>query len=558
MAYIGTSEVGAAKGLANQDALRRQSLKRAYQRDMEPQTRTPEEMAAMQRRKAASKAIEEGQGSGVAQSPARTPEELTAMQSRKAAYQRGMEPQAPNQNIGGQSTDPITQLNSPQQTPKRSAYDLRRDQITADAQQEKARRQEALKERLASSGTGQGGLAEKLAAMTEGQVGSDASRRSADIDIEELNAGERISESDKDRKLQEQLGMRSLDLQGRGQDISKELGGRGLDLQSRGQDISVSEADKSRNFAASENALGRKFTSSERQAVETFNKFMLEDQQAYGTQERVGSENAAQRSQQMNLAFTKGENALGRKFTTDERKAIEAYQTSSREDVQQFGADESTKAYNRNMAAQVNSQGFQAGMATLNNKLQQGNIRLADEIQDANEKQDVMDKSYYNQGLSGQVIEPQVLLSLKYSNPRAYQSYMSGKAGESIDKVAEKNKLIQTYFNARVVGLDPDSASYKTKLTEISNDLAKNLGYGSGFFGEGSTSSPDAPLPKNKMTGSKDYPPEGGNPKEGDKITSEDGTLWAYVNGEWVKPTVLGGYPSNIPPTTSRLYGSNQ
>ncbi len=74
------------------------------------------------------------------------------------------------------------------------------------------------------------------------------------------------------------------------------------------QAFQTSERVASQSFSAAQNALGREFTTSERKAVEDFSKLSTIQQQNWQSAEA----------------------ALGRKFSTSEREAIQAFQTGER------------------------------------------------------------------------------------------------------------------------------------------------------------------------------------------------------------------------------------
>ena len=170
-------------------------------------------------------------------------------------------------------------------------------------------------------------------------------------------------------------------------------------------------------------------------------------------------------------------------WQTSENALSRAQQTSERVGGQVFAGQEANRAFARTMALNVNNQDFQKQMATLGFQFGQSNMRLQDAIMDNNAIQEQDVKAYYNRGLSGEVLTDKQLLSLRSNNPGAYAAYQSGKAGETIEKANEKNDLIQNYYNARIVGLDPDSENFDRQLNDISNDLARTLGYGEDFFG---------------------------------------------------------------------------
>lgn len=114
-----------------------------------------------------------------------------------------------------------------------------------------------------------------------------------------------------------------------GQESNERIAAAGLGLQAAGQAeqsrqyektllSQMNEADKQRAWTSAEAAVGRQFSTTERQAVE-----------AYQTAERNGAQD-----------FASAEAALGRKFTTEERAAIQAYQTSERLSSQTYASAE--------------------------------------------------------------------------------------------------------------------------------------------------------------------------------------------------------------------------
>jgi hypothetical protein len=136
-------------------------------------------------------------------------------------------------------------------------------------------------------------------------------------------------------------------------------GGVAADLQKAGQDFQNNQRIKDENFARTEAGLGRKFTTSERIAIETWQEeqrtgkegtqaFTVSEREAiqewqqaqrtgvggtqeFATGEREASQTESERIRLIEADIRKLEISEGRTFTTEERKAIQAFQVSREE-----------------------------------------------------------------------------------------------------------------------------------------------------------------------------------------------------------------------------------
>lgn len=133
-----------------------------------------------------------------------------------------------------------------------------------------------------------------------------------------------------------------------GQQSAEQLGKAGLSLSGfsakegvRQFDVSTSENtrqfDTSLAASRAEASLGRKFTTEERQAIEVFQK-----------SEREGSQ-----------GFASAEASLGRKFTTEERTAIQAFQKAEREGSQVYASAEASLGRKFTTEERVGIQAYQ-------------------------------------------------------------------------------------------------------------------------------------------------------------------------------------------------------
>lgn len=165
-------------------------------------------------------------------------------------------------------------------------YDIQRNRIRQDSAQQAQQQNDALKRRFASMGGLNSGSFLKAQERLVGQQEQNAQRAMEGVDVEESRANEAKAEADKNRAFarEERLG--------------------------------------TQEFQAGENALGRKFATSEREAGQTF----------------AAGEAGKQRD------WAAGESALSRAFAKSEREAGQAFQTGERTSAQDFAAGQAATA----------------------------------------------------------------------------------------------------------------------------------------------------------------------------------------------------------------------
>ena len=102
--------------------------------------------------------------------------------------------------------------------------------------------------------------------------------------------------------------------------------------------------------AAAEANLGREFTTSEREAIEAYNKVVRGEERSRDRADTVLAEKQQTDERLGAEAFARAEAVLNRALTVSERQAIQAFQQSEREASEQTAAGAATLAENRAIA----------------------------------------------------------------------------------------------------------------------------------------------------------------------------------------------------------------
>jgi hypothetical protein len=74
---------------------------------------------------------------------------------------------------------------------------------------------------------------------------------------------------------------------------------------------------------------------------------------------------------------------------------------------------------------------------------------------------------YHSLGLSGEEMDPAELDKLKKNDPLAYNSYMAGKSGKSIEDVKRGFEREDRYLGAFLTSFDPKSPAFQTAITRL-------------------------------------------------------------------------------------------
>jgi hypothetical protein len=188
--------------------------------------------------------------------------------------------------------------------------------------------------------------------------------------------------------------------------------------------------------------LGRDFTTSEREAVETF-----QAQEAATGREFVAGENVLGREFQTGErvggeAFRTGERVAGQEYGTGEREATEAYRTGEREAIQGFDRDERIAGEAFRTNERIGSQAFATSENALDRLLKKEGLdvdRLRED--NLNVYRNAMMEQSGKQADAADVVEPPDMSQLPFAMFEYAKESLMGQYGE-YDPLADQGKLI--------------------------------------------------------------------------------------------------------------------
>jgi hypothetical protein len=299
----------------------------------------------------------------------------------------------------------------PDRIKNKSAYEMRRQEITAQERAEKERQKQALERSLAQRGI-EGGIALKQQRLLDAEARKLEASRLGTVDIEELLAKERETAAEKERATQAQ------------------------------------EAEKQRKFLTGERLGTQTFQSEERE------KDRVKESEYQKANLSLRERELAQNADQFNSKQEFDRWAIQSGYSENEKnRAWEAQQNANQQALQVTLSKESQQA--------------QLTLEKLRGDLELGKLNLASQLDSKAKLDGAMADAAFNLGKSGETV-PQWRIDAM--TPLERVAFSAGKSGAKVaDYETQKQNLIN-YRNALITTLDPDDPKFISQLNKIMVD----------------------------------------------------------------------------------------
>jgi hypothetical protein len=354
----------------------------------------------------------------------------------------------------------------------KSAYDIQRQQINAEAEKTLQRRTEALQRQMATQGLGQSGIGLSAQLQQQQALAGEQGKALSAVDIAQLGAAEEQAAAARERQVK--VGMSFAELSMEEQKLAE--GARqfadkaAFDQWATSGGWTNDQIDRVWNAYENDKKLSQsaqQFT--DKQAFDTWAKTGDWSQQDIDRawQSFESDKKLAQSAQQFTdkLAFDEWATKGG----WSQQDIDRAWQSGENQKTRDAAVRAAETQYIHDYALQV-LQGAQAtDLATLNSDLTTGRM-TAQAIIDARVVEDkAIADSYFNQGLGGTVIPPDQLEALKSTNPLAYYSYLSGQSGMAKNDFDFQQGLLTSYLNAMLLNASEKmgTADFETTINGI-------------------------------------------------------------------------------------------
>lgn len=400
-------------------------------------------------------------------------------------------------------------INQVTQAPKdatgRTMYDYQRERILQDAEQERARREEALNRYLTANGLEDSGVAVQQMASMNQELASETQRQLSDVAIEELGFQQEETSKGSERAYEQNLFNREMDLkesffsleaQGQYEQYQQQLRdyeelryqydiATGIEKQKLGQELVMQERD----LNATANNLRSELESTEKlaymqnaESARQFDAALIQKATEIAADLRLRGDVAANelamdlaRFEELKYQFDAAQGLEKEQMYQDFMIARNDMITSTNQVQMRIDADkdiEQQRAMNDYYLA-LNDQDGKKALAVLNGRIETSLVNLEAAIEEQNAINELKRKMYFNMGQSGTEIPQDELTALKQSDPAAWTAYQGGVAGKTYDDMEIEANVKQQYIDAAIMNL----AEYKgDEFMSHLNELYQEMG----------------------------------------------------------------------------------
>jgi len=334
------------------------------------------------------------------------------------------------------------------QPAKKSEFDIGRERVRTQAQREKERTQEALKRRLAASGTGSGGFAEEQRRLTARDLRRETGSRLADIQQTEFATQRQEAELQKQRQFQtgERLGSESFGREQAG--LGRTFAGEQAQF---GRQFQLAQLGRQQQFGAQQAGLGRQFQTGERTGSEAF----------AGQQAQLGRQ---QSITQLGLQAGIQQELLGQQQTFESEQAL------------------------RDRQQQITLAGISAGvqqeLATLGAQLEGGLLTTQAAIANQTRIDELNTQAAFSAGATG---------GTRPTDPVLAAAYDAGANGQTLADAQNAVQDRRSFMNALILSLETDPEKNPGFATQL-NNIAETFNISTPDFG-GVQLAPTPPAP---------------------------------------------------------------
>jgi hypothetical protein len=314
----------------------------------------------------------------------------------------------------------------------KSAYDIQREGINAEAERTLQRRTEALQRQMATQGLSNSGIGLSAQLQQQQALATEQGKALSAVDIAQLGSAEEQAAAARERQMK--------------------VGQSYAELSMEEQKLAESARQFTDKTAFDAWAAQGGWTNDQINRV-----------WQSGENDKTLNQAAQQFTDKMQF------DTWAQKGNWSQQDIDRAWKTSENIRTQQFELTKLAESFGYDKVLETMRGSNQVALATLQGDIENNRLVLVDQINDTNIENKAISDSFYNRGLSGEVVPPSELEALKISNPMAYWAYMQGASGKSAADYEKGQKYIETYMSVLIT----NSAEYLG--SEEFDDYVTNL-----------------------------------------------------------------------------------